>query len=68
MSGNAPSDISSGLSKDVLDMIKEEVRRVIAEKLARMVDGLADSSGLDTSQGGISSWVEALQEDQETIA
>jgi len=68
MSGNGLSEVSAGLSKDVLDMIKEEVRRVIADKLARMIDGLADSSGLETSNGGISTWVETLEEDQETIA
>ena len=61
-----------GLSKDVLDMIKEEARRSVAEKLAVMVDALTESSGLDT--GGIQSWVEVLHEDgakedeHETIA
>ena len=53
-------------------MIKEEVRRSVAEKLAVMVDALSESSGLDT--GGIQSWVEVLhvdgasEDEHETIA
>ena len=51
MSGLSPgcSDNGNmGLSKDVLDMIKEEIRRLIAQKLGRMLEGLdghGNSSG-----------------------
>lgn len=40
-----PLGSTHGLSKEVLDMIKEDVRTNIANRIAMMLDGLTTTSG-----------------------